>query len=469
MRYKILLVDDSQDLLDAYVVFLKIRTSHEVRTAASGRSALEIIRTWRPDLVVTDILMPDMSGLELISHIRSDLPPPLPIIAAWSGFPEYETEARRRGAQVFQPKPLHPNNLVLFIESLLGEREPPEHLRADAQARRHAASQLAQAQLLDTLRRRPYVQKVAELSTRLVSRYFEDADVGLLVMDSGRMRVFAACSASGTAVLENAVAYAVNIVESGSTLILPDLAAIPAGERRTPAPDTRLFVAVPVRVEGVTIGALALADGLRPPFDAHDLALLEHIGDRFAGILADEPSSRVPHEPGVLLNESWRYCLRHEIEHLRSRRRLVVALAPLPPKSQMISVSSPEQMEYVRLVFNHLIELLPPRAVLGRLDATTLAAYALVEDPDAGEPALRELLASLADEPEQVRVAALTVSALRPADGGAAIIEVAHWLLAAAAAYDPGTTLHARLSPEIAATRRPPDNIADSGLPSPGR
>ena len=77
MRYKILLVDDSQDLLDAYVVFLKIRTSHEVRTAASGRSALEIIRTWRPDLVVTDILMPDMSGRETAERVTSIRPMPI--------------------------------------------------------------------------------------------------------------------------------------------------------------------------------------------------------------------------------------------------------------------------------------------------------------------------------------------------------------------------------------------------------
>lgn len=44
------------------------------------------------------ILMPDMNGLELISQIRSSFPPPLPIIAVWSGFPEFEAEAKRRGA-----------------------------------------------------------------------------------------------------------------------------------------------------------------------------------------------------------------------------------------------------------------------------------------------------------------------------------------------------------------------------------
>jgi CheY-like chemotaxis protein len=458
MGSKILLVDDSRDLLDAYVAVLESSTAHEVRTAGSGRDALEIVRAWRPDVVVTDVIMADMNGLELISHLRSELPPPLPIIVVWSGFPEFEAEARHRGARVFQPKPIYPDDLVLLIQSLLGEREPPEHLLADALARRQAASQLAQAQLSETLGRRPFYQKVAELTARMLSRYFGDADVGFLVMDGGHMSVFAASDSrrgSGTR-LEDVLGYAVDVVESGSTLILPDLAALPAVGSRAPAPDAQLLVVVPVRANGVTIGALALADRRPLPFDVHDLAMLEHIGDRYyAAVFADEEASRVPHEPGVLPGESWRFGLRCEIEHLRSGQSLVVALAALAARSSpTIPVSTPQEMEAVTRAIDGRIELVAPRTALGRLAPATLAGYALVEDAGAGEQALRAVLASLADEPDQMCVAALVVSALHPADGGAAILEIAQWLLASAMARGPGTTLHACLSPEVVEARR---------------
>jgi CheY-like chemotaxis protein len=91
---KVLLVDDSRDLLEAYLLFLEATTAHEIRTATSGRAAFEIVRAWRPDIVVTDVMMPDMNGLELISEIRSQIPPPLPILVALSGS---RSSSRRRG------------------------------------------------------------------------------------------------------------------------------------------------------------------------------------------------------------------------------------------------------------------------------------------------------------------------------------------------------------------------------------
>jgi CheY-like chemotaxis protein len=51
MGPKILLVDDSEELVSAYLAFLEGTTSYEVRTAASGHAALRILECWRPDII----------------------------------------------------------------------------------------------------------------------------------------------------------------------------------------------------------------------------------------------------------------------------------------------------------------------------------------------------------------------------------------------------------------------------------
>jgi CheY-like chemotaxis protein len=457
MARKVLLVDDSRELLDAYVAFLQVSTPHEVRSATTGREALEIIRTWRPDVVVTDVIMPDMNGLELISRMRSELPPPLPVIIAMSGFPEFEREARRRGARVFHPKPIDTDELVALIESLIGEREPPDHLRIITQARRQQASEMAEAAVTATLARRPYFREVMQLNSRLVSRYFGGADVGVLTMSGGHMRVFAASDHRwevGTRP-EAILGYGLGVIESGSTLIVPDLAALSALTSRGPVPDARLLAAAPLRgPEGVTIGALALADRRPAPFDAHDLDILEHLAARSAAVFAGADGGP-PREPGILPDESWRYLLRAEVEHLRPDGALIIALASLPPKTAgpTIPVSSREVLVAVQRVFERLLALLPPRTALGRLTPATLAVLGLGEDVETVERSLLAIIASLEDEPPRACIGLLTMTGLAPTDGGVALLEIGQWLLSAALARGPATILRLRLGPEPVAPR----------------
>jgi CheY-like chemotaxis protein len=452
---RVLLVDDSRDLLEAYVIFLEATTAHEVRTATSGRAAFEVVRAWRPDIVLTDVMMADMNGLELITQIRSQIPPPLPILVALSGFPEFEEEARRRGARVFQAKPIDTDDLVVLIESLVGERELPARLREAAGERRQRASELAEASVSATLTRRPYFREVMQLNARLLSRYFGGADVGLLVMSEGRMRVFAASDDRRDVWRrpEAVLGYGLDVIASGSTLIVPDLPAMSALTSHATVPGVHVLAAAPVRSpEGVTIGALALADRRPLPFDVHDLGILDHIAARSAAVFAGV--DRAPIQPGVLPEDSWRYVLQREIARLRPDRTLGIALASLPERDgPTIPVTSAEELKRTQQAIERLIELLPPRTALGRLAPSTLAVYGLGEDVEAHEHALLSLLASLDDEPGRACAALLTLTGLCPTDGGAALLEVAGWLLAAAIDRGPATILRARLGPEAVHAR----------------
>ena len=71
MANKIMIVDDEPDVVDLVKIVLKSE-GYEVVTANSGREALEKIGTEMPDLVLLDIMMPQMDGWEVYNHIKSN-------------------------------------------------------------------------------------------------------------------------------------------------------------------------------------------------------------------------------------------------------------------------------------------------------------------------------------------------------------------------------------------------------------
>ena len=67
----VLLVDDEPSLLDIYTLVLE-DLGHVVATAADGEEALQLAPRLRPDLIITDLMMPRMNGLELCLQLRED-------------------------------------------------------------------------------------------------------------------------------------------------------------------------------------------------------------------------------------------------------------------------------------------------------------------------------------------------------------------------------------------------------------
>src|SRR5215831_3055197 len=114
MAKKILLVDDSVDIREVYQQILEA-AGYEVATAASGEEAFARAKAERFDLILSDVVMAGMDGLDLVSHLRSDLAPPLPPIILWSGFDITEAEALRRGALMFVRKPVTQEDVLDFV------------------------------------------------------------------------------------------------------------------------------------------------------------------------------------------------------------------------------------------------------------------------------------------------------------------------------------------------------------------
>ncbi len=116
---KILIAEDEPVMLMAIEGRLK-RDGYEVTSTTDGREALKAIEKNKPDLIITDILMPYTSGLELIGIVKSNTRNSIPIIVL-SGLGEEETvmEAFQLGADDFLTKPFNPVELSVRVRRLL--------------------------------------------------------------------------------------------------------------------------------------------------------------------------------------------------------------------------------------------------------------------------------------------------------------------------------------------------------------
>lgn len=120
---KILVVDDEAQIIR---VLRRSLSAHryEVRTAADGQAGLELFHDWHPDLVITDLSMPEMSGLELCREIRKTSPAPI-IVLSVKGEEHSKVEALDAGADDYITKPFGINELLARVRATL--RRVPGH------------------------------------------------------------------------------------------------------------------------------------------------------------------------------------------------------------------------------------------------------------------------------------------------------------------------------------------------------
>lgn len=119
---KIFVADDDPVLLRGLDLALTGR-GYEVRTALSGAHLLELLESDRPDLLVLDVMMPGMSGLEVLRRIRGDGRwPNLPVLVVTARSDAVVVrEAREGGAADVVGKPFRLRDLVGKIERRLGD------------------------------------------------------------------------------------------------------------------------------------------------------------------------------------------------------------------------------------------------------------------------------------------------------------------------------------------------------------
>jgi len=111
---RLLLIDDEEIVLDSCTEILR-GEPYDVATAGDGTRGLERVREFRPDLVVVDLKMPGLSGLDVLERIRDADPTIVPIVITGYATVSSAVEAMKRGAYDFLPKPFTPEEFRLIV------------------------------------------------------------------------------------------------------------------------------------------------------------------------------------------------------------------------------------------------------------------------------------------------------------------------------------------------------------------
>jgi two-component system phosphate regulon response regulator PhoB len=126
MKPKILVVDDEPDALELIEVNLK-GAGFEVLTAANGRQALEKARASLPALILLDVMLPEVDGLEVCKSLRRDSKTAsIPIIMLTARAAEIDrVVGLELGAEDYITKPFSPRELILRVRNILKRQAAP--------------------------------------------------------------------------------------------------------------------------------------------------------------------------------------------------------------------------------------------------------------------------------------------------------------------------------------------------------
>jgi len=129
-KKNILVVDDEAQITRVLKTSLSSQ-GYGIRIAADGEEALQVIQEWSPDLIITDLRMPNMNGLELCREVRKESRVPI-IVLSVKGEEIIKVQALDAGADDYVTKPFSMNELTARIRAALRRASVPEQPQLSA-------------------------------------------------------------------------------------------------------------------------------------------------------------------------------------------------------------------------------------------------------------------------------------------------------------------------------------------------
>jgi len=282
----VLVVDDAAEIRDLLADLILRPSGYHVLTAASGSAGLEVARAQAPDVVISDIKMPDLTGIELTQILKRERPNLPVILITAEGSEAVARQAFRAGAVDYYPKPFDPDELLGTLSRVLAE--PVATPTQQSNEREALTRRIAELEALIGLG-----QAVAQLDLdRVLTRVVEAAvsligaeESTLLLLDpaTGELTVRAAKNlderTARTLRLRSEDSLAGQVVRTGEPVTV---------DENTPTKIVTAYLVksliyVPLRVRGRVIGVLGVDNRFkRAAFDAHALRLLQALSDEAA-------------------------------------------------------------------------------------------------------------------------------------------------------------------------------------------
>lgn len=176
---KIMVVDDEVTNIKVVCRLLKIEGYTDFVTTTDSREAVEMVQFERPDLVFLDLMMPHVSGLEILSKLRQQEDTQFVPIIILTASTDHDTriEALRRGASDFLNKPIDPSELVVRVRNVLNVKNYQDQLK-------NYSRDLEEAVCLRTAQLEASRQDVIHCLARAAE--YRDDDTGQHVLRVGR-------------------------------------------------------------------------------------------------------------------------------------------------------------------------------------------------------------------------------------------------------------------------------------------
>ena len=116
----VLICDDEPSLRE--LIRVSLDGPYSFAEADDGEKSLEIVRRLRPDVIILDMMMPRLSGLEVLSEIRGDRGLAETPVIVLTAQPSTKDEALRCGADIVMVKPFEPEEITAAVEEVLAGR-----------------------------------------------------------------------------------------------------------------------------------------------------------------------------------------------------------------------------------------------------------------------------------------------------------------------------------------------------------
>ena len=299
---RILVVDDEQRMCDSLDTLLT-KAGYQVQTAGDGKKALELYGESDFDLVISDIKLPEMTGIELLQAIRKGDPNAMVILMTAYASLDTALAAINMGAYDYLMKPIEFTQLKLAAKRALEKREleiARQKLLAELQVKNDLLNRRIAE--VDALYQAGVVlsqsQELKPLLTRIIRLALDviGASVGsVMLVDEirGELLVSASVGLSDEVKKKTRVrigeSIAGHVAQTGEALLIPDISSDPRFAKYSKGNyETKSLISVPLKIKDRVLGVLNLSDPQHGTvFEENDLRLLATFASQAAIAIDD--------------------------------------------------------------------------------------------------------------------------------------------------------------------------------------